>query len=67
MKTTCPKCGSENYGQASAEPATMNGWYGDEYVSWGRVGGVHCCRVVRLRCHDCGHEAPNPDFHGFDN
>lgn len=55
--TTCEKCGHE-YGSGQSGPVTGNGWYGNDYVIWGKYAGVHAPIVVRTRCPHCGHEQP---------
>lgn len=62
-ETTCPKCGSGNFGVKGPEPVTVNGWYGGVEVMWGHVGSVRVPRVVAKRCEDCGHREPvDPGF-----
>ena len=62
---TCGVC-RKDYSIAGTGPVTVDGWYGNVRVQWGRVGGVHTSRFVRVRCPICGHEQPGPGPWPFD-
>jgi hypothetical protein len=42
---------------------TVNGWYGDQRLEWGRYAGVRMVRLTAERCGECKHvESVDPDW-----